>query len=79
MTCAFWRCSESYEVLERKIRDLPESALDDVSVYIEKMDGIYRSGKKFDFSFVDKIFGTISDSEAENLRSCCGLKFREGS
>ena len=28
----------SYEVLERKIRDLPESALDDVSAYIEKMD-----------------------------------------
>ena len=76
---AFWRCSVSYEVLERKIRDLPESALDDVSAYIEKMDGIYRSGKKFDFSFVDKIFGTISDSEAENLRSCCGLKFREDS
>ena len=79
MTCAFFFFFVSYEVLERKIRDLPESALDDVSVYIEKMDGIYRSGKKFDFSFVDKIFGTISDSEAENLRSCCGLKFREGS
>ena len=74
---SFWRCSMSYEVLERRIKNLPESALEDVSDYIEKMDSIYRSKKKFDFSFVDKIFGTISDSEAEKLRSCCGLKFRE--
>ena len=29
-----------------------------------------------DFSFVDNIFGTLSDSEADELRSCCALKFK---
>ena len=67
----------SYEVLERQIRALPEEALEDVSTYLDKIGLIYQSKKAVDFSFVDNIFGTLSDSEADEMRSCCGLKFRE--
>ena len=67
----------SYEVLERQIRTLPEEALEDVSIYLDKIGKIYRANKAVDFSFVDDIFGTLSDSEADALRSCCGLTFRE--
>lgn len=66
-----------YEVLERQIRALPEEALGEVSVYLDKIGTIYRAKKAVDFSFVDDIFGTLSDSEADELRSSCGLKFRE--
>ena len=67
----------SYEVLEKQIRALPEEALEDVSIYLDKIGLIYQSKKAVDFSFVDNIFGTPSDSEANKMRSCCGLKFRE--
>ena len=67
----------SYEVLEKQIRTLPEEALEDVSIYLDKIGLIYQSKKTVDFSFVDNIFGTLSDSEADEMRSCCGLKFRE--
>ena len=67
----------SYEVLEKQIRALPEDALEEVSIYLAKIGEIYRAKKSIDFSFVDNIFGTLSDSEADELRSCCGLKFRE--
>ena len=69
----------SYEVLEKQIRALPEDALEEVSNYLDKIGNIYRAKKTVDFSFVDNIFGTLSDSEADELRSCCGLKFRENS
>ena len=67
----------SYEVLEKQIRALPEEALEDVSNYLDKISLIYQSKQSVDFSFVDNIFGTLNDSEADELRSCCGLKFRE--
>lgn len=67
----------SYEVLEKQIKALPEEALDEVSAYVEKLSTIYESKKNIDFSFVDDIFGTLNDKEADELRSCCGLKFRE--
>ena len=67
----------SYEVLEKQIRALPEEALEEVSSYLEKIGNIYQAKQAIDFSFVDNIFGTLSDSEANELRSCCGLKFRE--
>ena len=67
----------SYEVLEKQIRALPEEALEDVSIYLDKIGLIYQSKRAVDFSFVDNIFGTLNDSEADELRSCCGLKFRE--
>lgn len=67
----------SYEVLEKQIRALPAEALEDVSIYLDKIGLIYQSKKDVDFSFVDNIFGTLSDSEADEMRSCCGLKFRE--
>ena len=67
----------SYEVLEKQIRALPEEALEDVSIYLDKIGLIYQSKKAVDFSFVDNIFGALSDSEADEMRSCCGLKFRE--
>ena len=67
----------SYEVLEKQIRALPEAALEEVSVYLEKIGSIYQKKKPVDFSFVDNIFGTLSDEEADKMRSCCGLKFRE--
>ncbi|QTQ14255.1 hypothetical protein HRQ91_07215 [Treponema parvum] len=67
----------SYETLEKQIRALPEAALEEVSVYLNKIGSIYQSKKSVDFTFVDNIFGTLSDSEADELRSCCGLKFRE--
>mgnify|MGYP003486117277 FL=1 len=67
----------SYEVLEKQIRALPEEALEDVSHYLDKISLIYQSKQSVDFSFVDNIFGTLNDSEADELRSCCGLKFRE--
>ena len=66
----------SYEVLEKQIRALPEEALEDVSIYLDKIGLIYQSKRAVDFSFVDNIFGTLSDSEADEMRSCCGLKFR---
>ncbi len=65
----------SYEVLEKQIRALPEEALEDVSIYLNKISLIYQSKSSIDFSFVDNIFGTLSDSEADEMRSCCGLKF----
>ena len=67
----------SYDVLEKQIRALPEEALEEVSAYLEKIGNIYQSKQIVDFSFVDNIFGTLSDAEADELRSCCGLKFRE--
>ena len=67
----------SYEVLEKQIRALPEEALEDVSNYLDKISLIYQSKQSVDFSFVDNIFGTLNDSEADEFRSCCGLKFRE--
>ena len=67
----------SYEVLEKQIRALPEEALEDVFHYLDKVSLIYQSKQSVDFSFVDNIFGTLNDSEADELRSCCGLKFRE--
>lgn len=48
----------SYEVLEKQIRALPEEALEDVSIYLDKIGLIYQSKKAVDFSFVDNIFGT---------------------
>lgn len=67
----------SYEVLEKQIRALPETALEEVSIYLDKIVGIYQSKQSVDFSFVDNIFGTLTDSEADAMRSSCGLKFRE--
>lgn len=72
-----WRHEMSYEVLEKQIRTLPEEALEEVSLYLDKITCIYKAKKSVDFSFVDNIFGTLSNSEADELRSCCGLKFRE--
>ncbi|MBR4005302.1 MAG: hypothetical protein IKI90_05585 [Treponema sp.] len=67
----------SYEMLMEKVRTLPETALEEVSLYIDTIVNKYQSRQTIDFSFVDNIFGTLSDSEADELRSCCGLKFRE--
>lgn len=67
----------SYEMVMEKIKTLPEAALEEVSVYLDKIGNIYQAKQNVDFSFVDNIFGTLSDSEAAELRSCCGLKFRE--
>lgn len=67
----------SYEALEEQIRTLPQEALEEVSLYIAKLISIYQRKNTVDFSFVDNIFGSLSDSEAEELRSCCGLKFKE--
>ena len=67
----------SYDVLEKQIRALPEEALEEVSAYLDKIRSIYQTNQTVDFSFVDNIFGTLSDEEADELRSCCGLKFRE--
>jgi hypothetical protein len=67
----------SYEVLEKQIRELPETALEEVSQYLDKIGSIYRAKQDVDFSFVDNIFGTLNDAEADELRSSCGLKFRE--
>ena len=61
---------------EKQIRALPEAALEEVSVYLEKIGSIYQKKKPVDFSFVDNIFGTLSDAEAEEMRSCCGLNFK---
>jgi hypothetical protein len=60
-----------------KVRTLPETALEEVSLYLDTIVNKYQSRQTIDFSFVDNIFGTLSDSEADELRSCCGLKFRE--
>ena len=65
----------SYDVLEKQIRALPEEALEEVSAYLDKIKSIYQTNQTVDFSFVDNIFGTLSDEEADELRSCCGLKF----
>lgn len=65
----------SYDVLEKQIRFLPKEALLEFSVYLDKIGSIYQAKQDFDFSFVDNIFGTLSDEEADELRSCCGLKF----
>ena len=67
----------SYEMIMEKVRTLPETALEEVSLYIDTIVNKYQSRQTIDFSFVDNIFGTLSDSEADELRSCCGLKFRE--
>ncbi len=60
-----------------KLKSLPETALEEVSLYLDKIVTVYQAKQNVDFSFVDNIFGTLSDSEADELRSCCGLKFKE--
>lgn len=67
----------SYEVLEKQIRALPEEALNDVSFYLDKIGSIYLAKKLIDFLFVGNFFETLSDAEADELRSCCGMKFKE--
>lgn len=67
----------SYDVLEKQIKTLPEAALEEVSRYIDKIREIYQTKQNVDFSFVDNIFGTLNDAEADELRASCGLKFRE--
>ena len=67
----------SYDMVMEKVKTLPEAALEDVSLYLDKIGNIYQTKQNVDFSFVDNFFGTLSDSEADDLRSCCGLKFRE--
>ena len=67
----------SYDMVMEKIKTLPETALEEVSLYLDKIGNIYQARKNIDFSFVDNIFGTLNDSEADELSSCCGLKFRE--
>ena len=67
----------SYEMVMEKVKTLPETALEEVSVYLDKIGSIYQARQNVDFSFVDNIFGTLSDSEADELRSCCSLKFKE--
>ena len=67
----------SYDMVMEKIKTLPETALEEVSLYLDKIGSIYQARKNIDFSFVDNIFGTLNDSEADELRSCCGLKFRK--
>ena len=66
----------SYEMVMEKVKTLPETALEEVSVYLDKIGSIYQARQNVDFSFVDNIFGTLSDSEADELRSCCALKFK---
>ena len=65
----------SYEVLEKQIRAFPEEALEDVSDYLDKISLVYKVKQSVDFSFVNNIFGTLNDSEADELRSSCRLKF----
>ncbi len=67
----------SIEMIMEKVKTLPETALEEVSIYLDKIGNIYQARQNVDFSFVDNIFGTLSDSEADELRSSCGLKFRE--
>ncbi len=67
----------SYEMVVEKLKTLPETALEEVSLYLDAIVSKYQARHTIDFSFVDNIFGTLSDSEADELRSCCGLKFRE--
>ncbi len=67
----------SYETVEKQIKELPEEALEELSVYIEKISGIYKSKKSVDFSFVENIFGILSDKEAEHLRSSCGACYKQ--
>lgn len=67
----------SYEVLEKQIRALPVEALEEVSAYLDRIGNVYKAKQNVDFSFVDNMFGSLSDSEADEMRSCCGLKFKE--
>ena len=47
-----------------------EEALEEVSHYLDKIGSIYQAKQNVDFSFVDNIFGTLSDSEADELCAC---------
>ncbi len=68
----------SYDAVVEQVRALPESALDDVSVYLDKMKRIYTDKEKhIDFSFVDNIFGILSHEEADRMRECCGINLRD--
>ena len=63
----------SYEVLEKQIRALPVEALEEVSAYLDRIGNVYKAKQ----NVVDNMFGSLSDSEADEMRSCCGLKFKE--
>ena len=70
-----------YEVLERKIKSLPESYIPAILGFIELLkqhDEAERiNSQPKDTSFIDNMVGIFSHDEIEEMRQSCHLKFKE--
>jgi hypothetical protein len=75
------RASMPYEVLEQKIKALPETAFIEVSHYVDYIYSKYVDDKTDEqaekVNALNSIFGILSDDEAEEMREHCHLNFRE--
>ena len=73
----------SYEQVAERIKTLPENYLTSIMGFIDllqshdEVEQEKESEKSIDFSFVDDMFGIISDEEADEMRKHCHLKFKE--
>ena len=70
-----------YEVLETKIKSLPESYIPAILGFIELLrqhdEMEKRENQIKDTSFIDNMVGILSHEEVEEMRHNCHLKFKE--
>jgi len=73
----------SYEILERKIKNVPNEYIEDVVNYIDYICYKYEQSKEKEsetekkLEALQSVFGCIDNEQAEILRSCTGLHFKE--
>jgi len=70
-----------YAVLENAYSKLDEfeqkEAIDFILYLVSRKQKKQDEKKEIDFSFVDNLFGTISDEEADEMRENCHLHLKE--
>lgn len=70
-----------YKILENAYAALDETeqkeVVDFVLYLISRKQKKQETNKDIDFSFVENMFGTLSDSEAEEMKRHCHLHFKE--
>ena len=70
-----------YKILENAYAALDETeqkeVVDFVLYLISRKQKKHETNKDVDFSFVENMFGTLSDSEAEEMERHCHLHFKE--
>lgn len=68
-----------YDVMERRIKELPTIAQEEIYHYVNYIYSIYTEEPKIvkDTSFIDDMVGILSHEEAEELLRHCHLNFKE--